>query len=698
MRTAVLHGMFAVTAVFAAASPFPADAADDPSTRRDGTASLLATLPPPPEKTHTGTAAAAAPNGSAADKLMFTFEQVDIRVFTQIVGNFTGDRFVVADDVTGSITVISPEVDKSEAFKLFVKVLESSGLTVVKDGDINRIINLPKRQAMMGTIVSDTDNSPEFGLITRILHLEHVSVGEMKKMLESQLQRKDSISVLEETNHLIVTDTADAIAGIETLVKSLDKPGMARVQEVIPLNNADAAELASQLNAVFAENQTRARQLLERIPAGTGQVTGAAGAPSIVAAKHANKLVVTGTQRQIETVRALVAQMDVPAPTGRGSLNLIELDYIKSDDLAKNITALLEKFSAGVGDSSLARRIAVESVPANNSLIVNATPEDFKEIEALVKRLDVMPRQVHISVLIAEVADSDTDKLGVGITALNAPDSVGDSVFAGSSVVSEPSTTQSILSDISQGIFGQGLTFGIAHGSHLDADGNIVSDYPAIFSIEALKQNNKVKILANPSLGARNNVEAEVSVVDNIPITEATITGSGSDRDIIQNITRMDVGVKLIMTPHIIPGGLVQLDLQPSIEAVTDSGVQSDYAPTISKRSVKTTIMVPDGQTIVIAGLMRTDVSDVKRKIPILGDIPLLGWLFRWKSKSETKTNILIFVTPSVMETADDIQKVRSDLEFKSGLGFEASSAEMLPSQTDDTDETKDTTEEGGAL
>jgi general secretion pathway protein D len=230
-------------------------------------------------------------------------------------------------------------------------------------------------------------------------------------------------------------------------------------------------------------------------------------------------------------------------------------------------------------------------------------------------------------------------------------------------------------------MFGQGLTFGIAHGSYTDANGNIVTDYPGVFNIDAIKGNDKVKILANPSLGAQNNVEAEVSVVDNIPITEATITGSGSDRDVIQNITRMDVGVKLTMTPHIIPDGIVQLELEPSIEAVTDKGISSDYAPTISKRRVKTTVMVEDGKTIVIAGLMRNDTAEVKKKIPLLGDIPLLGWLFRWNSTEEKKTNILIFVTPTVISDTAGADALRTDLEKRTGLSSQTITEEMAVPQ-----------------
>ncbi len=620
-------------------------------------------------------ASASVRTAESEDFLLFNFEQVDIRLFTQIVGTFTGRRFVVAEDVAGKITVVSPKVSRESAYPLFVGVLESSGFTVQREGEIDRIVRLPERKTGMGAIVADGDEKPRYGLVTRIMHLEHVNASEMRKMLEAHLQRKDSVSALDETNHLILTDTAEGVQRVEDLVKHLDKPGMARVMEVIPLEHADAVALARQIGAAYAQTQSRAEQLLTRIPGADGpaQAVSAMSAPTIVPAEHANRLIVTGTAKQVEQIRELVRQMDISAPTGRSALNVILLSYLKAEDVAKNLTTLLEKSAVQTAAASNKRHLSIEAVPANNALLVDAAPEDFLEVKRLVESLDIMPQQVHISVLIAEIASGDAETLGVAITALNAPDSVGNNAFAGASRLHADSASgDGILSSISQGVFGEGLTFGIAHGSHLDAAGNIVADYPAIFNLDMIRRNSKVKILSDTSLGAQNNHPAEVAIVDNIGVLESTVSGSGADRDFIQNIKRMDVGVKVNMTPYIIPGGLVKVELEPSIEAVTDTGGSDQYVPTISKRMVKTTMTVPDGQTIVIAGLTRNDESEIKKKVPLLGDIPLLGWLFRWNSKSATKTNILIFVTPTIMTDVADAVAVRQALEAKSGIVAES--------------------------
>ena len=613
----------------------------------------------------------------AGDFLSFAFDRVDVRAFAQVVGNFTGRKIVVSDDVEGDVTIVSPRVSREEAWTLFGSIVESCGFTLVPEDGFERVVKLPDRAGGpgMGALVPEGGELPAHGLVTAVLHVENVPAAEMRELLEGLVRRKDSVAVLPETNHLVVSDTAETVRRVQALVSRLDKPGMARATEVIPLVHADASQVARQISAALAESQSRAQQLLQRIPSSTAG--GAAGTPAsmrpptVVPVEHANAVMATGTQSQLQSVRELVAKMDVPAAPGRSGLRMIQLDYLKATDVAKNVTTLLEKFAAGNPDPTLSRRIAVEAVEKANALLVNAQPADFEEVKALVRSLDVAPKQVHISVLIAEVSEGDADTLGVQITGLRTPDRVGGIGVGASSRFSDESATGSgLLGSIASSLYPEGLTFGIAHGSHLDGNGNLVSDYPAVFNVDAVKQNSKVKILANPTLGAQNNSEAEVSIVNNIPLTESTITGTGDDRDVIQNITRQDVGVKLSLTPHIVPGGLVQIELAPSIEAVVDTGADGggSYAPTISKRSVRTTMTVPDGETIVIAGLSRADKTSVKRRIPLLGDIPLLGWLFRWSSEQEERTNILIFVTPHVMEDPAGAAAVRETLEDATGL------------------------------
>ena len=386
-----------------------------------------------------------------------------------------------------------------------------------------------------------------------------------------------------------------------------------------------------------------------------------------VAAPHANSIILVGPAALLTEYKALIARLDVDMPTGRGHLHAVPLQYLKADEAAKSLSALLEKAAAKATDGKGIRRIAVESSPANNALLVDASPNDFETVRALLEQLDRAPEQVHIRVLIAEVSASAGFTWGVGLTALTAPGDAGDTaVSAGSRMAAN---TGSLVEDAARGVLPQGLTAAISHARR-NADGTLRIDYPGIISIEALRESGDVEILSETALQAQNNTEATLSIVDEIPILKSTIEGgSGTARDVIQNIERQEVGVKLKLVPHVIPGGLVRMDLNPSIESVISSGSgTTEFTPTIAKRTANTTVTVPDGQTIVIAGLTRKDKQKIDHRLPLLGDIPVLGWLFRYTREVEKTANLLILVTPTILHEPGDAAGSTQAWRLRTGI------------------------------
>ena len=229
---------------------------------------------------------------------------------------------------------------------------------------------------------------------------------------------------------------------------------------------------------------------------------------------------------------------------------------------------------------------------------------------------------------------------------------------------SRPADLDTVMDAVARGIFPQGLAVGVARG--VDATG--ATRVP--FLLEALQQNRDVRILSNVPLWAQNNREASVSVVDNIPLLRSTIEGgSGTARDVIQNIDRVDVGIKLRITPHVNPDRQITMQLNPSIEAIIDEGpAGTTFAPTIAKREIQTTVTVSDGTTVVLGGLIRQDRIRRVMRVPLLGDIPLLGHLFRYTSDRTQRNNLLIFVTPRVVTEAAEAEGVRRDLETRTQL------------------------------
>jgi general secretion pathway protein D len=606
-------------------------------------------------------------------RINFSFDQVDIRTFVKLVGDVTGRKFSVADTVTGKITVVSPTVDRREVYPLFVTILEGAGYSVVEEGDLSRVVPLPERASPMPPVVGASDPLPAQGMITKVIRLQYVSAVELRKLLESKVGggKTGAVGVIEETNRLIVTDTAESIRRVEKIVAEIDQPGSARTTEVVPLTFASADSMADELNRAMAEGATRGDRLRERLPAPEGRSDSGRMA-AVVASPHSNCLILSGSASQVLELKRLIALMDVDTPAGRGRLNAVFLKYLSAEEAAQNINALLGKPAAGkdgaIPVAAPSRKISIEASLASNALLIDASPSDFEVVKKLVDQLDQPVPQVHIEVLIAELSEGENLNIGVEMAALDQPSGVGDSVVQGSSILSEGS--ESLLTAVQNQIFPGGISIGVAQGTSLNSDGTVVSALAGVININAIKKDSRFKIRSNPSLLAQNNREASVNIVEDIPILKSTIQGgSGTSRDVIQNIERMDVGIKLKLTPRIIPGGEVQMELNPSIEAVTDSAPGGNsLTPIVARREVSTTVTVRDAETIVIAGLTREDETSVVRKVPFLGSIPLIGWLFRHTVEGKERTNLLIFVTPRIVADSATAARELQRLQDQTGL------------------------------
>lgn len=608
----------------------------------------------------------AQPQGEAY--VNFNFDQVEIPVLIKLVGEMTGRRFVVGEEITGRVTVVTPQrIPVREAYPLLLSILESRGLSVVERGGVHHVIALPDRAVQTAPVVGPEDQPAEgAGVVTRVIRVQHVGVAELRRLLEPLVRggKAGAIAAFPPTNHLIVTDTAENIRAIEKIVAELDRPGSARIVEVIELQHASPEDVARQVVAAMRAGATageRVQRHLQQV--GEGMATLPADVV-VVPSPRANSLLLVGTPVQLNELRDIVKRLDVPARSGYGRLHAIFLRYLTAEDAAKSLNALLQK-----ADKEQRAPIAIEPNPANNALIIDASPQDFEFVRALIEKLDQIPQQVLVEVLLAEVAVGRNLDLGVRLATVDEPKE-GSTTAIG---VSRPSETDALAQFIEKGVFPQGLAIGVARGTVLDPrTGNAVPNVPLL--IEALAKSRDVKILSNVPLWAQNNSEASVSVVDNIPILRSTIEGgSGTARDIIQNIDRIDVGIKLKVTPHVNPDGEITLKLNPSIEAIVDQGPPgTTFAPTIAKREVSTTVTVPNGATVVISGLIREDRVEAINKVPVLGDIPLLGFFFRSKGQRTQRTNLLIFVTPRIVTDLRVAYDLRDRLQQQTALTNQA--------------------------
>lgn len=588
---------------------------------------------------------------SSGPRVDFNFDQADLGMLIQLVGETTGRRFILHEKVAGRVTVVSPgPLPVEELYPLLLSILESRGFSVVERDGQCFVIPIPEFP-----LAVTPEMGAEGGLVTRVYRLQNAEVAEVARAIEPLVRgaKNGQLSVFPPSGHLIVTDLEPNLKRLEKILAELDREGVARSLEVVTLAHASAEDLAGQIMTALggsARAGTRVSQHLRQVAEGGGSL------PTdslVVPSTQGNRLILVGSPSQLTELKRLIALLDVESENGRGRLNSIFLKYLSAPEAAASLTALLAKSIP----KDQAGNIAIEASVANNALIVESSPRDFQLIKDLVEDLDQMPQQVMIEILIAEVTSGKELDLGVQWATLQDPEE-GTVAIARS----RPGETDSVIDSVAKGLFPQGLVLGVARG----LDGAGIPRVP--FLLQALQQDRNVRILSSVPLWAQNNSEAMVSVVENIPILRSTIEGgSGLTRDVIQNIDRIDVGIKLKVTPHVNPDRLITLKLNPSIEAVVDAGPPDmQFAPTIAKREVSTLVTVPDRSTVVISGLIREDKIKRENSIPILGRIPFLGFLFRYTSDATVRSNLLIFVTPSLVTDMEQAEAYKKDLQNRS--------------------------------
>jgi general secretion pathway protein D len=596
--------------------------------------------------------------GPSGRQVQFNFVQADLHSVTKLVGAYTGKTFIVPESVTGKVTILTQgTIPEEEVYPLFLSMLEGSGYTVAERDGVHRVVPLPG-----GAPALPTGSGIGGGLVTKIIPVKNVNAAEVKRSFEPLVRggKEGALEVFTPGNHLIITDTAGNIERLEALVAELDQPGAGSTVEVVELRHASAEEVAKQLRATFGATDSAVNKVhrhFQQVAGGTGSL------PTdftVVEAPEANSLILVGMPSQIAETRRIIEKMDVESPHGFGRLNAIFLKYLSAEDAAKSLNALLGK---GTEAEPSRRSIAIEPSVPNNALLVDASSQDFEYVRRLVERLDVVPQQVLVEVLIAEVNLEEGLDLGVEWFGLDVPEGSGTGGFGRTRY----GDSDSMMGLLTEGSFPQGLALGIISGTFTGPDGTEYNQIPMY--LKAVARDRDLKILSNIPLWAQNNLEAAVSVVENIPILKSSVEGSGSDRDFIQNIERLDVGIKLKLTPQVNPDREIRLELNPSIESVVEESSEAlRYTPTIAKREVKTTVTVPDRATVILSGLIREDTSQLRTKVPLLGDIPLLGALFRSTTTVKKRTNLLIFVTPRIVTDMQMAEKEKARLERAASL------------------------------
>ncbi len=619
-------------------------------------------------------------------KITLDFRDAELSDVVKLMSAQTGRNFIVADSLKAGkkITIISPNpVTQAEAYQAFLSALQMNGLTVVQSGKFYKIVEL--------SAAAKEPISPSYGssvpsndaLVTQVVELEYVDVSQLKPVLDQLKTANGVIIDYAASNTLIITDTGNSVNRMLSLIKRMDN-GSADGEKlwVYPVQYASVTDMEKLLSQVFQTTKSNSRNNNNNNANNSG--SDELKVSQIVADERTNKLIIVANERSYEKMKRLILKLDVEIPDS-GKINVVHLQNSEAQEIYTALNSLINGMSSGSNsknssnNSSTAQKtlqsenVSLVANESTNDLIVVASPRDFLAIKNVIKELDKPRRQVYVEAAILEVSLERTRDLGIALHGGGTYDtSEGDGYFAGR-------TELNSLSSLSAaGMFlGSGSNPGFLMalvGPTLEIAGIPIPGIGAV--IKALQTNTDVNVLQTPTILTLDNQEAEFSVGERIPY----ITSTGSNISSLVNslsgdttssalgsllgnygstsIERVDVALTLKLKPQINEGGTVRLDIEEEIEEVKPGG--SDLGgPSTRTRKIKTVVVVPDQQTVVLGGLVKDSESQSVSKVPLLGDIPVLGYLFRSTETTITKQSLLLMLTPYIIESSSDLEKIK---------------------------------------
>ncbi len=619
------------------------------------------------------------PNGNASipirkDQLVsIDFNNVDIGIFIKFISDLTKKNFIIDDRVKGKVTIISPgKITVAEAYRVFESVLEVHGYAAVPAGKITKIVSLPDaRSKSIKTRLTEEAGSPGDSVVTQIIPLRYADPNEIKKLFTPLVSKSSVILAYTPTNTLIITDVHSNIKRLLRILKAIDITGVGQQIAIIPVEYADAAKLVTLLKSVFA-SQAKAKG-------------GVSKDLTFVADERTNVIVLLASEGDTERIRQLVKILDKETPKGQAKIHVYYLEHASAEELASVLKDIPQKTSAqNKGGKQTAPVISddvrISADKATNSLIIMADAEDYVTLEGIIRKIDIPRSMVYIEALIMEVDVSKDFRLGTewlagAETTYENKDGIYGGGFSAGGFGGDPGT----IGTTTGGLLAPGFSLGL-FGESITISGITFPTVSAIF--QAYKKDKDVRILSTPQILTTENQEAKIYVGKNIPFqTKSTTT----DNDTFNSFEYRDVGRTLKITPHISIDRMVRLEI--SLES-TDLESSTDFRPTTLKRTVDTTAIVKDRNTVVLGGLIDNTSSETVYKVPCLGDIPLLKILFSTKGTLNQSTNLYVFLTPRVIKNVGEAKtiykKKRMEIE---GLSEESIKLYNEPSPEDPSDQ-----------
>jgi len=572
------------------------------------------------------------------------FDNVDIHLFIKYISELTGKNFVVDKVVQGNVTIISPtKISVDDAYRVFESVLEVHGFTTVEAGSVIKILPAARARSQNVEMLQDgLPIPPDDKVVTQLVQLKNSSPEEIQKVLTPLVSQTSVMISHAPSGMLIITETMSNIQKLLRIIERLDVESREEEVAVIPLQNASSTSLAKILATIYQGTAAAAG----RKPAEAGRLKEGI---QVVPYERVNALIVLANANDMGRVRNLIAMLDTEVQRTEGNIHVYYLQNANAAEMAKVLNVLPEKQAQGdeaaAGKpAAISKNVQVMADEETNSIIITASKDDYKVMEDVIKKLDIPRRMVYLEALIMEVDADRTLDLGVewaaagkfsddtGIVATGFSGSEGFSLISGLD-----SQDPALPPGYSLGVLKQGIRIG-----------DVV--FPNIAAVlRAAKTDNDVNIIATPQILTTDNKKAEISVGENVPFITSKNTNA-SNIDYTQYEYK-DVATKLSITPHINQANTLRLEIDTEVVRLKDS---SGDTPTTFKRTATTTVLLNDTDTIVIGGIIGQDATENEWKIPLLGDIPVLGWLFKTHTSSTRKTNMFIFITPRIVRNPAD--------------------------------------------
>ncbi|MFT7304824.1 MAG: general secretion pathway protein D [Candidatus Azotimanducaceae bacterium] len=562
-------------------------------------------------------------------------KNADIREFVTQVSTITGKSFVVDPRVKGNVTVISSaSMNRNAIYELFLSVLRVHGYAAVPAGNVTKIVQqvLAKQSSNPKDFLTNTQSEE---LVTSVIPVTNSLSADLVKILRPLIPQYGHVAGIDSPNVLIISDHAQNIIRLKEIINRIDIADNQTI-EIIDLKEAWVEDMVALLEELAPDQIGKGSK-------GPNRVT-------IVASERTNSMVVKGEVQTVARVKDLIEKLDVPANRS-GSTQVIRLSHSSAVDLAE----ILEKIIGDDGSNNTTGKVKVSIQPdeALNALVIRADPSTMLEIKDIIDSLDVRRLQVLIEAAIVEVTSDFTKQLG---TELFVADAASGNVPLG--LTAPSGTLAQVLQSLTSGT-PSALDLGttpVLAGGRINEDGMSFG-----VLVRALATNTDVNLLSTPSITTMDNEEARIVVGQNVPFrTGSSATGSEGATNPFTTIQREDVGLTLEVTPNIHDGNLVRLKIFQEISEVDPSSLNeigSDGSADLitNKRTIETTVLVDDQEVIIIGGLIRDKITSTSTKVPLLGDIPGLGFLFRSKNDTMEKQNLLVFLRPTVLEARTDI-------------------------------------------